>query len=368
MEKQLKKTSLYEKHKELNGNIIDFHGVLLPVFYSSIQEEHNNVRTNLGVFDVSHMGNFIMEFPDQQTAIDTLNYFFANSFTKIEPGKIVYTLMLYENGTVVDDLIVMAISETKYHIIVNYANIAKDFKHMSSLLNNNQIKFQNLSDEYSIIAVQGPNARDFLERSFGYSLAEMRPFRLVIEKYQSEELIVSRTGYTGEDGFELTIKNEIAPQLYSEILKKGKDWDLLPCGLGARDTLRLEAGLPLYGQDLDDQHSPLQSMMGWSIKMKKKDFLGMDALKNPSPQFKDIMVGFEVTGKAIPRTGMDIINSEGKKIGTVTSGSFAPYIKKNIGLAYIDPEYQEKPLKLLARNREIDIQLTAIPFYKRSKK
>lgn len=359
------KTALYEVHKGLKGNIIDFHGVLLPVFYSSIQEEHNGVRTNLGLFDVSHMGNIIVDFPDKESAISGLNNLLANDFSKIFPGKIIYSTMLYENGTVVDDLLVMALSETKYHIVVNFTNIEKDFAHMKQYLTVPGVTMENLSENYSIIALQGPKAETFVKDSLGYDVDELKSFTFKSYNYNNIELLISRSGYTGEDGFEFIIDNSQAISFFNEILEKGKDYKLLPCGLGARDTLRLEAALPLYGQELDDRHSPLQSMIKWSVKMKKESFIGKEALLENGTDFNDIMVGFEVDGRAIARTGMEIVDENEQVVGYVTSGSFSPSTGKNIGIAYLKERGDN--LKVQVRKRVVPIKLVELPFYKRSK-
>lgn len=361
-----KKTALYEIHKSLNGNIIDFHGVYLPVFYSSIQEEHNGVRQNMGVFDVSHMGNVIVKFPDKESAIASLNRLLANDYSKIFPGKIIYSTMLYDNGTVVDDLIVMAISDTEYHIVVNFTNIEKDFAYMQEQLSAPGVTLENRSDRYSIIALQGPKAIEFTKESFGYDVDALKSFTFKSFSYNGVELLASRSGYTGEDGLEFIIENAQAQALFTEILEKGKSHNLIPCGLGARDTLRLEAGLPLYGQELDDKHSPLQSMIGWSVKMKKDDFIGKKALLENTTDFNDIMVGFEVEGRAIARTDMEIIDADENVVGRVTSGSFSPTTGKNIGIAYLKEKSDD--LKVKVRRRVVPIKLVDIPFYKRSKK
>ncbi len=362
-----KVTPLYETHKKLGGNIVDFHGVLLPVFYSSIQDEHTAVRTSVGVFDVSHMGNFVVKYADKQTAIDSLNYLLPNDYSKIFPGKMIYSPMCYENGTCVDDLIVGCLSDTDYHIVVNSANIDKDFAWMQTHLKNT-LSFENISDKMAIIAVQGRNAKTLLTDKFGLDVSDMKSFTIKTFKYKNADMLVSRSGYTGEDGFELIIENALATELFDELLAKGKEYGILPCGLGCRDTLRTEAGLPLYGQELDDKHSPLQAMIKWAVKPNKaSDFIGKKAmLDGQNTVFSDVMIGFEVVGRSIARTDMEIINANGETVGRVTSGTFSPSLKKNIGIAFVKSDYKDSnELSIKIRNRVEKISILPIPFYKK---
>ncbi len=370
METDSKKTCLYQLHKKLNGNIVDFHGVLLPVLYSSIQEEHHSVRNNCGIFDASHMGNIIVEFPDLNTAIEKLNYLLPNDFSKIRKGKAIYSTMLKEDGTIVDDLIVMCMSDNIFHIVVNSSNIEKDFDWITSKIGSANIKVKNMSDFYAIIPLQGPFAKDVLKNEFNYQVDSLKSFEVNTFLYKNQELIIARTGYTGEDGFELMINCEYAESLFAEILEKGAKYGIKPCGLGARDTLRLEAGLPLYGQELDENHSPLQTMVAWSVKLNKNsDFIGKKAIiEGQTSKFSDVMIGFEVESKSIPRTGMELINLEGEKIGYVTSGTFSPTLKKNIGIAFIKKEYKERSdIFVKIRNKNERIKIVNLPFYKRNK-
>jgi len=370
METVIKKTCLYDLHKKLQGSIIDFHGVYLPVFYTSIQEEHQAERTNMGIFDVSHMGNVYVTFPSKEKAIETFNWLLPNDYSKIFPGKIIYSTMLAEDGGVIDDLLVMSITETFYHIVVNSANIDKDYGWIKAKIEKNGIKVENVSDKFAIIALQGPNAYKLLENDFGYKVSEMKSFTVKSFQYKGKELTVSRTGYTGEDGFELIIENSMATSLFEELLEKGKKNGLIPCGLGCRDTLRLEAALPLYSQELDEKHSPLQAMINWSVKLNKPyDFIGKKAIiEGQNTLFSDVMIGFEVIGRSIPRTDMEILNDKDEKIGYVTSGTFSPTLKKNLGIAYIKKEYKDaSELKIRVRNRIENIKVLNLPFYKRAK-
>ncbi|MBN2547195.1 MAG: glycine cleavage system aminomethyltransferase GcvT, partial [Spirochaetes bacterium] len=328
-----KKTALYDFHKKLKANIVDFADFYLPVFYSSIQEEHQAVRNNIGVFDVSHMGNIIFDFRSKENAVSFFNYLFPNDFSRVTAGKCIYSPMLNHKGTVIDDLIVMSLSETRYHIIVNASNIEKDFKWMSDIVSGfNNITIKNESDKLSIISVQGPKSAVFLEKEFHYNVTNLKSFNLIKEKFNNSEIILSSTGYTGEEGFEIIIDNEQAMKLMDEIYNKGLKYNVMYCGLGSRDTLRLEAGLPLYGHELDEEHYPLQANISWSVKLKKdSDFIGKKELLKNKDSFKEILAGFEVAGKAIPRNNMNILDADNKMIGYVTSGSYSPTLQKNIG-------------------------------------
>lgn len=364
------KTKLYEIHKKLNANIINFHGVLLPVFYTSIQEEHNATRNSAGIFDVSHMGNIIIDFPDIDVAIEKLNYLLPNDFTKTRKNKIIYSTMLKQDGTVIDDILVMQISDSLFHIIANFTNIEKDYKWINENIGSKDIKIINKSDSFAIISLQGPKAFDILKNEFNFPIENLKTFELIEFPYKEGTLIISRTGYTGEDGFEIFIDNSFVSELFLRILEKGEKYGIKPCGLGARDTLRLEAGLPLYGQELDEEHSPLQSMMAWSVKLNKSvDFIGKKAIiENKNGKFSDTMIGFCVEAKAIPRTGMDIVNMFDEKVGVVTSGTYAPTLKKNIGIAYIKQDYKDNnDLFVKIRNKKEKIEQLALPFYKREK-
>lgn len=369
LKNDIKKTSLYDNHLRLNGNIVDFSGTYLPVFYTSIQEEHNSVRNNIGIFDVSHMGNLIVISSNKNSAIEFFNYLLPNDFSNIYPGKCIYSAMLYENGTIVDDIIVMSISDNIYHIIVNASNIEKDYEWILSKNINTEITVQNKSDDFSMIAIQGPNSLQFLLEQFNFDIKDMKSFQVKKINYDNSKILISKTGYTGETGFEVVLSNDKASEFFDELLKKGKDYNLLPCGLGSRNTLRLESALPLYGHELDDQHSPLQTNMAWSVRLSKtNDFIGKNALLNLQNKYQDALVGFEVTGRAIPRNGMYILNSNNKIIGYVTSGTFSPSLQKNIGLAFIKTEYLNKNnLYIEVRNRIENIKLVDLPFYKRRK-
>jgi len=363
----IKKTSLYDIHKKVNANIVNYNGCYLPIFYTSIQEEHNSVRNTGGIFDVSHMGNVTAKFKSKSNAVDFFNYLLPNDFSKMVPGKCIYSPMLNNNGGVVDDLIVMSLTETHYHIIVNSANIEKDFNWIKENTKQFDYEINNESDSYTIIAVQGKESINLLNDYLNLDLSDMKSFSVKEINYKGNNIIISRTGYTGEFGFELCLSNTIAPDFFERLLNKAENYKIIPCGLGARDTLRLEAGLPLYSHELDEEHSPLQTNVYWSMKLKKEnDFIGKKAtLEKNNAGFNEKLVGFEVLGKAIPRNSMTILDNNMNKIGYVTSGSYSPTLQKNIGLAYINiKNIDDSDLLIQIRNKVEKISIIDIPFYK----
>lgn len=361
----MKKTALYDIHEKLNAKIVNFHNYLLPIFYTSIQEEHLAVRNNAGFFDVSHMGNLILKFENRDKAISFLNYTFTNDFSKIYPGKCIYANILNYNGGVIDDIIVMCINDNNYHIVVNSVNIEKDYTWLMENSKNKNILIENKSDFYSIIALQGPSSTLILNKLFNFPVNNLKSFHVIEYNYNNNKILISKTGYTGESGFELILDKKSAILLTEKIIQNKKKYNITPCGLGARDTLRIEAALPLYGHELDANHSPLQTNIAWSVKLKKDDFIGKNAILDNN-KYKDKLIGFELLGKAIPRENMNIIDKNNNQIGYVTSGTFSPFYKKSIGLGYINPDFlNENELFLEIRNRTEKIKIVDLPFYKR---
>lgn len=360
-----KKTALYEFHLKNKGNIVEFAGFYLPIYYTSIQEEHFAVRNSVGVFDVSHMGNFELKAKDKKSAVTFLNYIFPNDFSSIYPGKCIYTTMLNQNARVIDDLIVSCLNDTDYHIVVNASNIDKDFNWIKSVVENfKDISLINSSDFYSIIAIQGPKSEVFM-KSIGYDIEKQKSFTVKEYSFNGSKIIISKTGYTGEKGCEVILENKFALDFINKINENASNFDLKFCGLGARDTLRLEAALPLYGHELDENHSPLQTNIAWSVKLNKEsDFIGKSVLINEREKYREYLFGFEVLSRSIPRNSMNIFDKNGKRVGYVTSGSFSPTLQKNIGLAYIEKEYaNDANLKIEIRNRLEDIKIVPLPFY-----
>lgn len=360
-----KKTPLYEKHLEAGGKIVPFAGYLLPVQYpAGVIAEHKAVRTQCGMFDVSHMGEILCTGPD---AVKNLNLLLTNDYTEMYDGQARYSPMCNEQGGVVDDLIVYKIRNDHYFIVVNAANKDKDYQWMLAH-QTGEVVFEDISDTIVQIALQGPKAQAILEKLTEISMIPTAYYSAVFEgKVGSIPCIISRTGYTGEDGFEFYCAASEGPALWDLLLETGKDFGLIPCGLGARDTLRLEAAMPLYGHEMTDDISPLETGLGIFVKMKKENFIGKTALEEKgTPAIK--RVGIKVTGRGIIREHADLyVNNE--KIGCTTSGTHAPHLGFPIAMALIDKAYAEPgtPLEADVRGRRVAAEVVKLPFYKKSK-
>ncbi len=355
----LKKTALIDEHKALNARLVDFAGFEMPIQYESIIKEHNEVRTNLGIFDVSHMGEFLVSGED---SLKFLNYLVPNDIQKIEqPGKGLYTQLCNESGGTVDDLIIYHLDD-HFLVVVNASNIDKDWKWFNNHINGFNVKLKNVSNNMSLLAVQGPNAVNALSSILNVDLKEQKYFD--IKKYDS--YIVARTGYTGEDGFEIFIDDENkAVSLWQQLIKLGA----IPCGLGARDTLRLEAAYPLYGHELDDVISPLEAGLGWSIKLDKSvDFIGKQVLlKQKQEGLQKKLICLKINDKLIARQGYKVYNQNKEEIGIVCSGSQGISVGYPIATAFVSPQYAEVNKELLVgiRDRFIAATIVQRPFYRR---
>jgi aminomethyltransferase len=366
----MKKTMPNKAHHMLKGKMIEFFGWELPVQYadSGLNEEHNAVRTAGGIFDVSHMGEIFFRGPQ---ALDAVQYITSNNAAKLKPGKIHYSGLLTEKGCLVDDFLVYKISETEYLLVVNAANVEKDYNYMQEKAGHFDVQIANESDQYTQIAVQGPKAEELLSPFTGTDLPAIKYYHFTFGKVNRLDVIISRTGYTGEDGFEIYFKSdeETASDLFLELADKGKALGIIPVGLGARDTLRLEANLCLYGNDIDDSHTVLEADLGWTLKLKKGDFIGRDVLLKQKEQgITRKRVGFEVIGRGIARHGYPVYVN-GKEYGTVTSGTFSPYLKKAIGMTYLPIETCEvgSEFQVGIRNKMVSARVVEMPFYKRNK-
>jgi aminomethyltransferase len=303
------KTSLHEEHISLNAKMAPFAGFNMPLQYTSVKEEVLAVRNNVGLFDVSHMGEFFVTGPE---SIDFVDSIITNDFKNAEMLKAIYSPLCREDGTVIDDLIAYKLSNEKVLICVNASNIEKDWKWISSKKENFNCKLENQSDHYSLIAIQGPKSEEFLKK-LEIINSEIFPYYSIIEKaFQSHELIIARTGYTGEDGFEIFGSHLIIKQIWKNLLSLG----VMPCGLAARDVLRLEVCYPLYGHELNDEITPLDAGLSWTVKMPKSNFIGKDALSKYTPKFQLIKLSLE---RGIPREGYTVHNSANEIIGKVTS-------------------------------------------------
>lgn len=357
----MKRTPLFNKHVSLGAKMVPFAGFEMPVQYSGLTEEHFAVREKAGLFDVSHMGQFFIEGPG---AKDLLQYVATNNADALKDGKAQYTCLTNENGGIVDDLIVYKIADEKYFVVVNASNIDKDWNHI-----NNHNTFgaimTNASDEMSLLAIQGPKATEILQKLTPIQLQDLPYYHFTIGEVAGiQDIIISNTGYTGSGGFEIYFKNEDAEKLWDDLMSAGEEFGMLPCGLGARDTLRLEKGFCLYGNDLDDNTTPLEAGLGWITKFDK-DFVAKDILeKQKSEGVTKKLAGFEMQEKAIPRNGYPVVDAEGKTIGKVTSGTMSPMKKTGIGLAYLDTDFTKVGTEIFIqiRNKNIPAQVVKPPF------
>lgn len=358
----MKTTPLYEKHVELKGKIIDFGGWALPVEYSGIIPEHEAVRNQAGLFDVSHMGEITVKGEDAEKYLQMI---VTNDISVLDDNQIAYTPMCYPDGGVVDDLLVYKYSSTDYLLVVNASNTQKDFEWLLSQSFGN-IEIKNVSDDYAQLALQGPEAQNILQKLSSVDLNEIEFYHFLGDVKVGEfNTIVSRTGYTGEDGFELYFKADDGPKMWDLILHAGKEQGLVPAGLGARDTLRFEAALPLYGQEIDKDITPLEAGLGFFVKLNKENFIGIESLaKQKSEGLKRKVIGFEMVDRGIPRSHYEVF-AEGRKIGYVTTGSFSPTLKKNIGLALIEAEYAKEgtEIEISVRNKNLKAKVVKKPFY-----
>jgi len=363
----MKKTTINNAHYHLGGKMIDFFGWDLPVQYSGLSAEHIAVRTSGGLFDVSHMGEI---FITGKSALDAVQYITSNNIAKLKPGKIAYTALPDENGCFVDDMLVYMISETEYLLVVNAANLEKDFEWIRDKTSGFAVKVNNRSDEFTQIAVQGPLSEKLLSGFTTDPIAELKYYRFLHGKINDLDAIISRTGYTGEDGFEIYFRSDdkTASDLFIALAEQGKESGIIPAGLGARDTLRLEAKMALYGNDIDDSHTILEADLGWILKLKKGDFIGREPLlKQKEEGIRRKLVGFELTGRGIPRHGYKVYVN-GQHYSEVTSGTYAPFLKKPIGLAYLPIGHCEPGSEFTVeiRGKQAAAVVVPTPFYKRS--
>ncbi|WP_077368801.1 glycine cleavage system aminomethyltransferase GcvT [Anaerosalibacter sp. Marseille-P3206] len=359
-----KKTPLYDEHVKQGGKIVDYAGWLLPVQYEGIIAEHGAVRTKAGMFDVSHMGEVTVK---GKGALDYLQYLLTNDISVLEVNQVVYTFMCYPDGGVVDDLLVYKISEEEYLLVINASNTDKDFKWMQDQVKDFNVTVENISDEVGEVALQGPNAEKILSKLTDEDLSEIKFFHLKKDIMVADtKCLVSRTGYTGEDGFEIYTSKEGIVKVWNSILEAGEEYGIKPAGLGCRDTLRFEAGLPLYGHEISQDVSPIEGGFKFFVKLNKEDFIGKDALvkQNENPTRK--VVGFELIERGIPREGYEV-QKDGNKIGYVATGYFAPTLKKNIGTALVDIDYSKKGTEfdVIIRNKPVKAQVINKRFYQR---
>ncbi|MFA3782495.1 glycine cleavage system aminomethyltransferase GcvT [Melioribacteraceae bacterium 4301-Me] len=360
----MKYTKLYNIHQKLGAKIVDFAGFKMPVQYSSIIAEHKAVRNSVGVFDVSHMGEIFIR---GSKALEFVQFITINDASVLYNGRVQYSAMCYEDGGIVDDLLVYRINEKEFLFVVNAANKDKDLNWMKKN-NNFEVEISDESDEYSLLAVQGPNSKEVVQ-SVCERAVDLEYYHFFFAKVAGVDMIVSRTGYTGELGYELYFKgNEtVAEKVWNTIFDAGKKFDIQPAGLGARDSLRLEMGYCLYGNDIDQTTNPLEAGLGWITKLKKNNFIGKGALiKIKNEGLKRRLVPIISEEKAFPRHGYEL-TIDGQKVGNVTSGTVSPILDKAIALGYVDFKYASEGNKInfLIRGKEIPAVITKLPFIKK---
>ena len=360
------KTPLYDEHVRAGGRMVPFAGFSLPIQYSGIVDEHNAVRTAAGIFDVSHMGELEMR---GEYAAQVVDYLVTNDTRKLVDGQALYTCACNAEGTILDDLIVYRAAQDRWLIVCNASNREKMVGVFQKAAENH-CEFKDLSSETALVALQGPKAFAILAQAGAdaAALASLKPFHFRDAIVANVPCTASRTGYTGEDGVEIFCKPADAPALWSHLLELGAPMGLKPCGLGARDTLRLEARLSLYGNDIDETTNPIEAGLGWVVKLDKPDFVGKAALERiKAAPLARKMVGFEMTGRGVARHGYPIVDADGKAIGTCTSGSPGPTVGKSIGMGYVPAELSAvgTAIKVDCRGRAIDAVIVKTPFYKR---
>ncbi len=355
-----RKTPLYETHLNRGARMVSFAGWMMPVQYESIIKEHEAVRSNAGVFDISHMGEFILEGKD---VIDFLQYVMINDLNLLEPSKGQYSCMCYENGTVIDDLVYYEENLERFRMIVNAGNIEKDFQWLKDHIGKKDVKITNLSEKRTRVAFQGPNADELLQPLVDVDLSKINRFYFVHCTIKNNPVFLARTGYTGERGFEISFENVFAEKIWNDLIETGA----MPVGLGARDSLRLEACYSLYGHEISDSITPVEAGLFWLVKPKEGiDYIGKEVLlKQKSEGTERILVGLNLIDKGIIREKYKIFK-DGNDIGFVTSGGYSPTLKKTIGLGLVKNQYKKvgTEIKIEIRNKLLRGEITTTPFYR----
>lgn len=374
----LKRTALFEEHQALGGRLIDFGGWELPVQYSGVIDEHLTCRSTAGIFDVSHMGEVHVEGRDAESY---LNYLVTNNVAKLAPGHALYTVMCHENGGIVDDLVIYRRAQDRFLVVVNASNTGKDFAHMKAVQSQfnaiqGELRVTNESASYSQIALQGCKAAQILQTLTKTTLSSIKTYGFAEGHILNDiPAIIARTGYTGEDGFEIYVPWKQGPTVWQSLMQAGQPHGLKACGLGARDTLRLEMKYPLYGHELTDETTPLEAGLSWVVKLDKGDFVGRSALIRAkesgelSPSgLKRKLVGIKLLERGIPRQGYEILSADGnERIGEVTSGTQSPSLKQAIAIAYVLTPYSPVGTKIMVniRGTKTLAEVISTPFYKR---
>jgi aminomethyltransferase len=358
----IKKTAFYDIHQKLGAKIVEFAGYYMPIQYRSITEEHKRVRKSVGLFDLSHMGEFVVSGHGGRQFVQ---HAVTNDLNALDVGQVMYTAMCYPDGGIVDDLLVYNLGDV-FFLVVNASNIDKDFGHLDSLRKSDDVKIENISDQTALLAIQGPDAEKALAKMTDYDLPSLRYYWSAQAEISGVEMLFSRTGYTGEDGFELYFAPEHAEKLWNAAALAAREFDCEPIGLGARDTLRLEMKYALYGNDIDHSTNPIEAGLGWVVKVDKGDFVGREAImktKTDGPRRKN--VAFELKEKGFPRQHYPIM-AGGAKVGEVTSGTFSPMLEKGIGAGYVLSEYAKigTEIGIDVRGKVLSAEIIKPPFYK----
>jgi aminomethyltransferase len=363
-----RRTQLYLTHKQ-TAKMTTFAGYEMPLVFKGIIPEHLAVRNSVGVFDISHMGRVIVTGADAE---NFLNHVITNDVSKLAPNSAQYSVMCTENGGIVDDFVIYKMEAGKFLVVFNAGNREKDYNWLEKHTNEFKVKLEGVSDTVAMLAVQGPDAAKILQNISSEDLGKIERFKCGFTQLSNVKTYLARTGYTGEDGFEIFIWNttisdpENAVKVWNSILESGKQFGVEPCGLGARDTLRLEAGLCLYGNDIDERTTPLEAGLGFVVKFQKNSFLGKEALlKQKNVGLKRKRVGVCLSEQGIPRPGFEILNQRSNKIGNLTSGTFSPLLKSGIGMGYVQTEEAQEGniIRIRIRDRDVNGKIVAFPFY-----
>lgn len=360
----MKNITLSHIHESLGAKMVPFAGFNMPVQYEGVTAEHETVRNAVGVFDVSHMGEFLIEGPNALALIQKVT---SNDAATLTAGKAQYAYLPNADGGIVDDLIVYKFNDEKYMLVVNASNIDKDWNWIASH-NDMQVDMRNISDVYSLLAIQGPKAIEAMQSLTAVNLAEIKFYHFEVAAFAGvENVIISATGYTGSGGFEIYCKNTEVEQIWKKVFEAGASFGIKPIGLAARDTLRLEMGFCLYGNDINDTTSPFEAGLGWITKFSKEFINSENLKKQKEAGVARKLVGFELIERGIPRHDYEIVDQDGNNIGIVTSGTMAPSVGKGIGMGYVQTAFStvETPIYILIRNNKVAAKVVKTPFYKK---
>lgn len=359
----MKNTSLYQKHVDLGAKMVPFAGYNMPLQYEGLKAEHIAVRSSVGVFDVSHMGEFMVRGAGAKALVQKVT---SNDVEALYDGRVQYSCMPNETGGIVDDLLVYRVSEEEYLLVVNASNMDKDWEHISKY-KTDDVEMENISDDITLLAVQGPKATETLSKLTDLDLAGMVYYHFQKWKFAGvDDVIISTTGYTGSGGFEVYFPNEHADRIWEAVLEAGAEFDIKPAGLAARDTLRLEMGFCLYGNDINDTTSPLEAGLGWVTKFDHPFVNSENLLKQKEEGVTRRLVGFEMIDRGIPRKDYPIMDAVGNRIGEVTSGTMGPSVEKAVGMGYVQTGHHRKETEIFIeiRGKLVKAQVVRPPFYK----